>query len=90
MDHDEIRQETQRRLVESLTRDLDRALSFLRDAERHSEWGGRDGYQRLVQDARNALEMFRTLERNVTDAEAWVKIDAQAMELDRLLSDLPV
>ena len=89
MDHDDLRQETQRQLVELLIRDLDRALSLLRDAESHSEWGGSEGYQRLIQNARTALETARRLEENITDPEAWGRIHARASELDRLLSELP-
>ena len=89
MDRDDLQQETQRRLVESLTRDLDQAVSLLGDAERHSEWGGDEGYQRLARAARNTLEVFRTLEKSVTGAEAWVTINARAVELERLISNLP-
>jgi hypothetical protein len=88
MDHDDLRQETQRQLVELLIRDLDRALGFVRVAERHSEWGGRDGYQGLVQNARTALDTARRLEENVTDTEDRGRIDARANELDLLLSEL--
>jgi xylose isomerase len=89
MEHDNLRRETQRQLVKSLIKDLDRALSLVRDAERHVEWGGREGYQRLVQDARNVLETVRNLKDNVIDADAWVTIHARAGELERVLSNLP-
>jgi hypothetical protein len=83
VDFEELREQTQQRLVEFLETDLDLAFTFVRMAQTREKANARN---RLLRNARRVLEAVRRFEGRIVDAKAWSTVHERADELERLLS----
>ena len=81
MDFGDLRDQTQQRLIEFLNADLDLALTYIRMAQTSE-----NGRERLLRNARKALEAARYFEGRIANAKAGTAIHERADELEQLLS----
>ena len=81
MDFSDLRDQTQKRLIEFLNADLDLALTYIRMAQTSE-----NGRERLLHNARKALEAARHFEGRIANAKACTAIHERADELEQLLS----
>jgi hypothetical protein len=85
VDFDDLREAAQRRLIEFLETDLALGLTYLKMAQTREEEPSRE---RLLQNARKAVEAVRRFEGRITDSRERTAIHERVDELQRLLSAL--
>jgi hypothetical protein len=83
VDFDDLREAAQRSLVEFLEVDLDLGFTYLKMAQTREEGPPRE---RLLRNARRAVEAVRSFEGRISDPRDWTAIHERADELQRLLS----
>jgi hypothetical protein len=81
VDFGDLRDQTQQRLIDFLYAHLDHAFTYIKIAQTT-----RNGRERLLQNARKALEATRHFEGRIADAKAWTAIRERPDQLERLLS----
>jgi hypothetical protein len=81
VDFGDLREQTQPRLIEFLNLELDLASTYIKMAETRE-----NGRERLLRNARTALEAVRRFEKRIAYAKTWAAIHERADELKQLLS----
>jgi hypothetical protein len=85
VEFEELRLQTQHRLIEFLRADLELARTFVDLARQYLKKGDHEGYDRLLRKTRRAIETVHRFEEKISDLKVRAELQHELEELERLL-----